>query len=684
MYGRSKILRLARVSSPAILAVVLVAVTPTDGNAQAWLQQTPGGTAPTTRVGHSAALDTNTQDMIVFGGLAGNTSSPVESNEVWLLQAGVTPQWVNKTSAISGTPPVARDSQAAAYDSNTATMIIFGGKNVLNSCFGDTWLLKNATSANPSWTQVAGGPSARFGASAVYDSVSNEMILFGGECGGTFYNDVWILKNANGAGTPSWTGPFSGAVTARAYHSAGYDPNTNTMTIFGGQNSSANLNDAWVLSNANGTGTGGSWTQLTPYGALPSIRYAQSTAYDPSLNRMMIFGGNSNGTLLDDAWVLYNANGMGATPTWVPLTFIGSVPGSRGEASLVYDSNSGNALLFGGGGSTPNFLNDVWTLQNAVGIGVNTWDGGRPGDERITGDFDGDGKDDFVVWRPSNGTWYIIPSSGKSPISSGSVIVQQWGLPGDIPVPADYDGDGLTDFAVWRPSTGTWFVLISTRLGTYPAPTILQQWGLPGDIPIVGDFDGDGKIDFTVFRPSTGTWYVLSSANTSTYPFPTILQQWGLPGDVPLAGDFDGDHRTDFTVFRPSTGTWFVLSSAHTGTYPFPTMMQQWGLPGDVPLVGDFDGDGKTDFTVWRPYGGTWFMLSSAHTGSYPIATIQQQWGLPGDVPVVGDFNGDKKADMTVWRPSSAQWFVLLTGGPNTYPNPNILQQWGLPGDVPF
>jgi sugar lactone lactonase YvrE len=282
-------------------------------------------------------------------------------------------------------------------------------------------------------------------------------------------------------------------------------------------------------------------------------------------------------------------------------------------------------LWFGAGEYSPEhqyYLFSLWGYQ---------W--GLPGDSPLDVDFDTDGIFDLTVWRPSNGTWYTCPSAypfcGCSDYygTCHDPIVQQFGLPGDYPLAGDFDDDGVSDYIVWRPSTGMWFILKS-----YDYTVVAIQWGLPGDLPLIGDYDGDGNADLAVWRPTTGTWYILQSKkNYSSAPGDSFTVQWGLPGDHPMRGDFDGDGALDLAVWRPVEGNWYLCLSS-IGFDRTQALIEQFGLPDDMPIQADFDGDRISDFVVWRPQLGTiignWYVKTS---GSGEIS--EKQFGLPSDIP---------------------------------------------------
>ncbi len=264
---------------------------------------------------------------------------------------------------------------------------------------------------------------------------------------------------------------------------------------------------------------------------------------------------------------------------------------------------------------------------------------GLPGDVPVPGDFDGDKKTDLAVYRATgfagfttSGAWFLRYSSDA--YGYGTPTAYPWSSAPyhaleNRALLADFSGDGKGDFVVYRPSTGRWHIQFTSvaAFADVDVGLLDAQWGLEGDIPVPADYDGDGRADLAVWRPQSGEWYLRFSASNYTT---AAVHQWGLPGDVPQIADFDGDGRADLTVYRPSSGLWFIKSSS-SGYDGASAAAYQWGLPGDVPLANDYDGDGLSDLAVWRPSSGMWFFRdSSANLNSWRA----YQWGLPGDVPL--------------------------------------------------
>jgi len=353
--------------------------------AQTWTELTPEGgpSGPILKGYKDIGYDPATNRLILYFPSNPNVwTRPLP--EVWVLThangLGGLPEWIQLTPEGS-LPTNINFGAGTVYDATTNRLIVYGG------CFSNcspaqssVYVLTHANGlgGTPTWTESpVTNPQARVLHSVVFDPTTNRLIAFAGQFAfpGTSQNDTRILSNANDAARSStWqTLSIPGAVPGRReYHTAAYDGASNRMMIFGGMNnqsslSETNLNDVWILTNANSEGGTPQWTPLSPDGALPDGRAYHSTVYDSIHNRMILFGGmiiqrSGESKVLGDLWALSHANGLGGSPTWTQLPQSGTLPGANQGHQAVFDAAHQRMIVFGGSSRSGHVHKPVWVL----------------------------------------------------------------------------------------------------------------------------------------------------------------------------------------------------------------------------------------------------------------------------------------------------------------------------------
>lgn len=481
-----------------------------------WSQITPSGTPPTERFEHTAIYDATRDRMIVFGGIDNVTG---DLNDLWVLTFSGTPTWAPMTP--SGTPPIPRDSHSAVYDGPRDRMVVFGGYSSNDGPLNDTWAL--SLSGGGTWSSIVpnGGPPAiRYAHAAISDAPRNRMIVFGGfGASGPMLTDTWSLSFTNPikwtqlsptgpapypqdyfptvydpvrqrmvlfsgdqfwalsglSGTPSWSmiTPPGQVPRQRAQAAVIYDAPRQRVLVFGGGVYLTNtvFNDLWSFSL-----TGGGWTRIVPSTPFPPPRTGATATYDPTGDRLILFGGNGQGGPLGDTWQL----SLGGTPSWAPLSPSGAPPDARYAHTAILDAPRNRIVVYGGAVDAGAF-NDVWALSLAGGT---AWSeliptgGPAPYREFHSAVFDAPrnrmltfGWDSNVVWAlglAGTPSWSTLSTAGTAPPSlAGHVAAYDAARDRMLLSMGDTDGPKNATYVLDLAGTPTWGVMGSMT----PIPT---------------------------------------------------------------------------------------------------------------------------------------------------------------------------------------------------------------------
>jgi hypothetical protein len=305
------------------------------------------------------------------------------------------------------------------------------------------------------------------------------------------------------------------------------------------------------------------------------------------------------------------------------------------------------------------------------------------GVQRLSGDFNGDGRLDFALTGPAG--WATIPVAFAQ--TKGTWYVTNYGVssfpswantPGARAITGDFNADGRTDIALTGPSGwNTVPVAYSNGNGTFnvinhPVGAFASWSSTAGVKTLVADFNGDGRADIALTGPAGWNTVPVASSTgggfTVTNNYVGDFASWATTAKA-LAADFNNDGRADIALTGPAGwNTLPVATSLGGGSFSITNNyvgdFAAWSASaGARALVGDFNADGRADIALSGPSGWNTVPVATAvGTGSFSITNSYvgdfAAWSAtPGAKALVGDFNADGRSDIALTGPSG--WNTL-------------------------
>lgn len=545
-----------------------------------WMLLEPNGPQPSPRDLHTSVWDPKHDQMIVFGGKSGNCVDNLD--DLWSYRSSGN-TWVQVDP--SGSRPAPRHGHSAIWDPVNEQMLVFGGWDCQrDSFFNDLWSYSPDTNT---WSQLA--PSGRlipprFRQSAVWDPVSHRMLIFGGCCGPQgFRDDLWGYDPS----TNNWTQltPTRPIPPGRNRHAAVWDPMTDEMLIFAGLGQCFLLSDLWSYRPQTNA-----WNRLTSMGAtsLPALE-GHSAVWAETGDQLLVFGGCDGSSLKDELWSYRPSDNV-----WTRPSPVGSQPPPRTEHSAVWSRATREMLVFGGSGEKGT-LDDLWSYRPDNNTWIRlapeeptpparhdhsaVWDRTRA-QMLIFGGKDARGSflNDLWAYSPDTNTWVQLTTTGAEP-EPRTFHSSVWDPTRDRMLMfggwnQDLGGTMLkTEFSqLWsyEPSSNAWIEL--DPHGPIPAPrySLSLIWDPTGDQMLMfGGFKFEIRIkgeptflsELWSYRPDTESWTeLILVAPTPAERFNHVAIWDSVQARMIIVSGFGGVHLSDLWSYQSTNNTWTQLT----------------------------------------------------------------------------------------------------------------------------
>lgn len=611
----------------------------------AWTLVSGNGPARST---HSGAVDPASGNFYIFGG----TAESVVYNDLWRWDGTV---WA--TLDPSGDAPAPTALAATTWDTTNRQLLVFGGYAGdfrVQQNFDALYAYRPATNTWVHLQPENAGPGARQAASAVWDPVRQQMLIFGGwdfGSGSSMFSDLWAYAPATNRWTQLKQGMGSGPATpenpipGRFRHAAAWDPGRERMIVFAGccGGGVEFPNDTWAYYPADNR-----WEQITPGGERVPGRNRVSGAWDPVRERLIVFGGIGECFVRSDLWA-YSAR----TGRWDQLALGALDPLARMGHSLVWDGGNGRALMFGGC-NAQTYTNDVWEMH------------------------------------PATAQWTLVSAHGKKPQGryEHSAVwddTQQRML---VFGGASESGK-LGDLWSFVPNTGTWTKL--TPAGLSPAPRFGQggAWDPLRRRMLMygGEHDAGFFGDLWAFNSDSGAWTDLHPTGNGPPPLqhPVLVYDTSHDQLIVYSGwsrnqQFEKQYPRDIWIYRPGPNSWRHIPPEGAWPQHLDRTSAAWDAQtGRMHVFSGLADEGISHLSdeLWsfEPTAGTWARVQPS--GSWPPA----RYGLAtvfaeGQLIVLGGYSDRPLRDLWAWRPGTRAW---VTGAAIAPPRPPMPFRVGLP-----